>query len=331
VNLRSKAMRVAVTGAGGFIGSHVVEALLSAGHDVRALVRYSSSGRRGWLETLESNQQNAIDFVAGDIRDSAQMRGFVSGCDLALHLAALIAIPYSYQAPESYVDTNVRGTLNILEAAKINQTRVAVVSTSEVYGTAQQVPITEAHALNAQSPYAATKIAADQLALSFHRAFELPVTVVRPFNTFGPRQSTRAVIPTIITQLIAGAKELKLGALSPTRDLTYVTDTADGIIAVGSHPASIGQTIQLGTGREISIGDLARLLIALTGSTATIAEDPQRLRPTASEVERLLSDPRQAFTQCGWQARLSLEEGLKKTIEWFKCNLQHYRPDDYGL
>lgn len=308
--------RVLVTGAGGFIGSHLCEALARRGAMVRAFVHYRALRPGGWLDDAEGN----FDIMAGDIADAATVRRAVAGCDIVWHLAALIGIPYSYNAPLSYVRTNIEGTLNVLEAAREHGTaRVVTTSTSEVYGTAQFVPINEDHSLNAQSPYAATKIAADQLALSFHRTHGVPVVIARPFNTYGPRQSQRAIVPTIIAQVLAGRDVVHLGALHPTRDLTFVGDTAEGLIACGTAPdAAVGQVFNLGTGREVSIGDLAAKIQSIAGHKAPITCDDARLRPAASEVERLLADSTRAAEALGWRATTTLDEGLRSTIAWFR-------------
>ncbi len=314
--------RALITGADGFIGSHLAEALVAEGYRVRALVYYNAFGNRGWLDHIDAAVRRELEIVAGDVRDAAFVRHAVADVDVVFHLAALIGIPYSYEAPESYVDTNVRGTLNVLQAALDNdRAKVIHTSTSEVYGTAQSVPIGESHPLNAMSPYAATKIAADQLALSFWRAFGAPVTVVRPFNTYGPRQSRRAVIPTVIAQLAAGASELRLGNLHPTRDLTFVRDTVQGFVQADRSEAALGEVINLGTGFEISIGDLARLIADLMGSAAEIAQEQDRIRPEASEVERLCADAGKAERLLGWRpshaGREGLVAGLQATIDWF--------------
>ena len=283
--------RVVVTGADGFIGSHLTEALVAHGCRVTAFCFYNSFNSWGWLDTIAADTLEGIEIVMGDIRDGSGVRAALKGSDVVFHLAALIGIPFSYQSPDSYIDTNVKGTLNVLQAARdLELERVMVTSTSEVYGTAQYVPIDEKHRRHGQSPYSASKIGADAMAEAFHRSFDLPVVIVRPFNTYGPRQSTRAVIPTIITQLLAGTPEVRLGSLSPTRDLTFVTDTCGGFIALGSCDAAVGREVNLGVGQEISIGDLARLLIDITGSNARIVCEVERLRPAGSEVERLLSD-----------------------------------------
>ena len=320
---------VLVTGAGGFIGSHLTEKLTEAGANVRALVHYNSGGRQGWLD--ESPLQGDIEIIAGDITDAGSVTHAMSDRDVVFHLAALIAIPYSYIAPASYVQTNVVGTLNVLEAARrLGTQRVVHTSTSEVYGTALQVPISEEHPLQGQSPYSASKIGADKLAESYHRSFELPVVTVRPFNTFGPRQSARAVLPTIITQCLQG-DTVRLGSLTPTRDLNYVANTAEGFMLAAEHEKAIGQTINLGSGAEISIGDLAKTIARLVGCEMNIESDEQRVRPSKSEVERLLADNRLAAELIGWHPRVSLEEGLLETIDWFRGNLAEYRADVYNV
>lgn len=328
--------RVLVTGADGFIGSHLTERLVAAGAAVRALALYNSFGQAGWLDSLPSATRTGIEVVAGDVRDPGQMRAAVNGCSLVFHLAALIAIPYSYRAPASYVETNVIGTVNVLEAARDAGARVIHTSTSEVYGTAQRVPIGEDHPLSAQSPYAATKVAADQMALSFHRSFGLPVTVVRPFNTYGPRQSTRAVIPTVITQILNGATSIRLGATTPTRDFSFVTDTADGFLAAARAEAAVGEVINLGSGFEISIGDTARLIADVIGREVAITTDDVRLRPSGSEVERLFAGTAKADRLLGWRpafgGRDGFRRGLERTVAWFAdpVNLRLYR-DGYQL
>ncbi len=326
-------MKALVTGAGGFIGSHVVEKLCARNHEVRALVHYNSAGSIGWLSDLPKEILGDIEIVSGDVRDPRRMREIMRDCDAVFHLAALIAIPYSYMATSSYIETNVGGTLNILEAAREqpNGCRMVCISTSEIYGTAKFLPITEEHPINAQSPYAASKIAADQLALACYRSFGQPVVVVRPFNTFGPRQSTRAVVPTILTQLLSDDGTVHLGALAPTRDLTYVTDTASGIIDVGMSDVALGRVVQLGTGREISIGDLAALCAETIGVELKIEEDAERIRPMNSEVMRLLSNPAFALEYCGWQVEVPLEDGIAKTADWLRDHLDLYRPQEYGL
>ena len=319
---------VLVTGAGGFIGSHLTERLASLGATTRALVRYTSSGGRGWLD--ETPHQKDIEFFQGDLRDRDSLTKAVKGADVVFHLGALIAIPYSYDAPQSYVETNVTGTLNILEAARAFAVgRVLHTSTSETYGTARYVPIDEEHPLQGQSPYSATKIGADKLAESFFLSFGTPVVTVRPFNTYGPRQSTRAVIPTIITQALA-AREIKLGSLAPTRDLNYVADTVDGFLALASCDEAIGKTVNVATGKEISIGDLAKLICSIIGADGRLVADDQRVRPAASEVERLCGSNDRVRQLTGWQPRHSLREGLAATIGWMKDNLGGFRIGEYS-
>ena len=325
-------MRYLVTGAAGFIGSHLVERLLADGHHVRAFVRYNSTSSWGWLESFAESPNDNLEICTGDIRDFDAVSRAMKGVDAVFHLAALIGIPYSYVSPLAYVKTNVEGTYNVLQAARENGVfRVVHTSTSEIYGTAQYVPIDEKHPVNPQSPYAASKASADFLALSFHRSFGLPVTVVRPFNTYGPRQSARAVIPTIITQLLSGAATLKLGNTRPTRDLTYVSDTVQGFIRVGLHENTVGETLNLGTGNEISIGDLANNTAKIMKVCATIVTDEERLRPSASEVERLLSNPDRSAALTGWKAVVPLCEGLTKTILWMESNRSGYKPDRYAV
>ena len=327
---------ILITGADGFIGSHLVERLVRSGKRVRALALYNAFDSHGWLDHVAPDVRGEFETVAGDVRDFGSILSAMRGCRAVLHLAALIGIPYSYQAPQSYVETNVRGTLNVLEAARaLGLDLVVQTSTSEVYGTARSVPITEAHPLNAQSPYAATKIAADQLALSFHASFGLPVIVLRPFNTFGPRQSLRAVIPTIVTQLARGARELQLGALHPTRDFNYVADTVAAFEAALAAPHAVGEVINVGSGFEISIGDLARMIGAEMQVEFEIRADDRRVRPRASEVERLLASNERARALLGWKPAHSgmegLRRGLRATIEWFlePANLAHYRSSGY--
>ena len=335
--------KVLVTGAGGFIGSHLVERLVAEGRHVRAFVEYDSRGSWGWLDDVGADTRDAIEVIAGDIRDSHAVRQAMTGCDTVFHLAALIGIPCSYLAPESYVDTNVTGTLNIVQAATdLGVERIVHTSTSGVYGTAQYVPIDEAHPLNPQSPYAATKVGADQIALSYGRSFGTPVTVVRPFNTFGPRQSARAVIPTIITQLAAhdradGPAAIRLGATAPTRDFTYVGDTVRGFLAAADTPAAMGKVINLGTNFEISVGDTARAIATEMGIEIQIETEDQRLRPDASEVERLWCDNSKAAAVIGWQpSHTGLEgfrRGLAATIEWFAApaNRAGYKAHLYNV
>ena len=330
-------MKILVTGADGFIGSHVVETLVKSGHDVRAFVLYNSFNSWGWLDESEKSIRDSIDIFAGDIRDPHGVDKAVEKQEVILNLAALIAIPYSYHSPDTYIDTNIKGTLNILQAARRHGVkRVVQTSTSEVYGTAQYIPIDEAHPLHPQSPYAATKVGADQLALSFHASFDVPVGILRPFNTYGPRQSARAVIPTIISQL-ANKSKVKLGSLSPTRDFSFVQDTANGFLAAAQSDAIVGQTINLGSGFEISIKETAETIAKLMNTKLELVDDEQRVRPENSEVERLHASIEKAKTLLGWQPELKglagFETGLKKTIEWFSNpkNLSRYKADRYNL
>jgi NAD dependent epimerase/dehydratase len=326
--------RILVTGADGFIGSHLIEALVKQDYKVKAFVCYNSFNSWGWIDTLSKEIKDEIEIFTGDIRDPNGVRVAMEGCDTVFHLAALIAIPFSYHSPDSYVDTNIKGTLNVLQAAKLLKTeRVLVTSTSEVYGTAQFVPITEDHPFQGQSPYSATKIGADRLAESFYRSFDLPITIVRPFNTYGPRQSARAVIPTIITQLQHGFKEIKLGDLSPTRDFVYVKDTASGFIEIANSVKAIGQEINIATQSEISIGDLAKEMIKQINPKAKIICDKQRIRPEKSEVNRLFGSNKKIKKLTNWEQKYSLEEGLEETIEWFrkKENLMKYKAEIYNI
>jgi len=330
-------MKILVTGADGFIGSHVVETLVKSGHEVRAFVLYNSFNSWGWLDESEQSIRDSIDVFAGDIRDPHGVDKAVEKQDVVLNLAALIAIPYSYHSPDTYIDTNIKGTLNILQAARRhNVERIVQTSTSEVYGTAQYIPIDEVHPLHPQSPYAATKVGADQLALSFHASFDVPVGILRPFNTYGPRQSARAVIPTIISQL-ANKSKVKLGSLSPTRDFSFVQDTANGFLAAAQSAAIIGQTINLGSGFEISIKETAETIAKLMNTELELVDDEQRVRPENSEVERLHASIEKAKALLGWQPELKglagFETGLKKTIEWFlnPKNLSRYKADRYNL
>ena len=323
---------VMVTGADGFIGSHLTEELVKKGERVKAFCLYNSFGTWGWLDTLPPEIKNEIEVFMGDVRDPNGVRCAMEGQQIVYHLAALIAIPFSYHSPDSYVDTNIKGTLNVLNAARqVGTEHLLVTSTSEVYGTAQYTPIDEKHPFQGQSPYSATKIGADRLAESFWRSFELPVTIVRPFNTYGPRQSARAVIPTIITQLLAGRTEIKLGSLEPTRDFNYVKDTAAGFMALGNCEAAIGQEVNIATGVEHSIGDLARELIRQINPQAQIVCDAQRLRPKDSEVERLLGDASKMHQLTGWKPAYTFEQGLAATIEFLRNNMERYKPDVYNL
>jgi NAD dependent epimerase/dehydratase len=320
---------VLVTGAGGFIGSHLTEKLVELGARTRAFVEYNSTGSWGWLDSSPFNQR--MEVVLGDIRDRDSIQKATEGVDVIFHLAALIAIPYSYQAPQSYVQTNVEGTLNVLQSALLNGVGLVIhTSTSEVYGSARTIPISESHPLQGQSPYSASKIGADKLAESFHLSFGLPVVTVRPFNTFGPRQSARAVIPTIISQCLSG-DDVRLGNLHPTRDLNYVSNVVEGFLKAASIPEAVGQTINLGSGREISIGNLAQLIARLCDRENAIKSDQQRVRPDKSEVQRLLADNTLALTLLGWAPTVSLEDGLVRTIEWMRQNLNRYRPDVYNI
>ena len=330
--------RVLVTGADGFIGSHLAEALLKAGHQVRAFCLYNSLGSWGWLDSLPSAAKAELDVGLGDIRDPLCVREAMRGCDQVFHLAALISIPYSYVAPASYIDTNIHGTLNVVQAARdLGVQRVIHTSTSETYGSAQFVPITEDHPLVGQSPYAASKIGADQIALSYWRSFETPVAVLRPFNTYGPRQSARAVIPTIISQIAAGQTSIRLGALSPTRDFNYVADTCAAFLAIASSDAALGQVINAASQFEISIGDTAALIAEVMNAQVEIMTDDQRLRPEASEVNRLFGDNSRLRELTGWQPTFGgldgFRQGLQKTAEWFSdpANLARYRPGSYAV
>lgn len=327
---------VAVTGAEGFIGSHLVEALVASGRRVRAMVQYNSFSSFGWLETLPADVMDSVEVVLGDVRDPGSVTGLVQGTDAVYHLAALIAIPYSYRAPHSYVETNVTGTLNVLEAVRhLEIPRLVHTSTSETYGTAQTVPISEDHPINTQSPYAASKAGGDRLADSYHASFGTPVVTLRPFNTFGPRQSMRAVIPTVIGQVAAGQTTVTLGDLRPTRDFTFVKDTAAAFLTVGTAPAEsvVGRTFNAGTGGEISVGDLVLLVGKLMDTDLDVREDTQRIRPADSEVMRLVADASRLRAATGWAPATSLEEGLEQTIAFFRdpANLARYKTDTYNV
>lgn len=324
--------RVLVTGADGFIGSHLVERLVERGADVRAFVFYNSWNSIGWLADTNREIQSSIEIVEGDVRDDARVAEAVQGCDYVFHLASLIAIPYSYVAPRAYADTNVIGGLNVLQACRRSDrlVRLVHVSTSEVYGTAQRVPIDEGHPLVGQSPYSASKIGADAMAESFYRSFGLPVVIARPFNTFGPRQTARAVIPTIASQLIFGVDELCLGALTPTRDFNFVTDTADGLIALSTCATAEGRVVNIGSGEEWSIEQTARLLMGICGCAPPIVNRNERMRPEKSEVNRLLADNRLLTELTGWRSQVSFREGLTRTAEWIRANLGHFDPEQYA-
>lgn len=330
--------KILVTGADGFIGSHLTEALVRAGHDVRAFVLYNSFNSWGWLDHADQSIRKNLDVFAGDIRDPHGVKESMKGCDVVLHLAALIAIPYSYHSPDTYIDTNVKGTLNVLQAAReLGGVKVIHTSTSEVYGTARFVPITEEHPLQGQSPYSASKIGADQLAYSFFASFGLPVTIVRPFNTYGPRQSARAVIPTIITQIASGQRRIKLGAIHPTRDFNFVLDSVAGFILAANSDAGVGEVVNFGSNYEISIGDTVRLIVEAMGAETEIETAEERLRPTNSEVERLWADNAKAKRLFGWEpaygGREGFKRGLAETAKWFAepKNLAAYKVDRYNI
>jgi len=323
--------RVLVTGGEGFIGSHLVERLVRDGAEVRALVYYNSFGRWGWFDDMAADVCDAVEILPGDVRDGRRVDEAVAGTDTVFHLAALIGIPYSYHAAESYVQTNVTGTFHVAEACRRHEARMVHTSTSEVYGTAVRVPIDEEHPLQPQSPYSASKIGGDMMALSYWHSHEVPVAVVRPFNTYGPRQSTRAVIPTILAQLQAGATEIHLGAVSPKRDFNFVTDTAAGFVALADCDAALGRATNIGSGREISIGDLVELCCEITGQAATVVTDEDRLRPEGSEVDRLLCDYSVAERIADWRPEVSLEEGLARTAEWVETHLADLATSGYQI
>ncbi len=329
-----KDKQVLITGADGFIGSHLVEALLAEGAKVRAFCFYNSFNSWGWIDTFSQDTLSKIDVFTGDIRDPYGVKKAVTGCDVVFHLAALIGIPYSYHSPDTYVDTNIKGTLNILQAAReASIEKVLVTSTSEVYGSAIYTPIDEKHPRQAQSPYSATKIGADAIAESFYRSFDLPVVTVRPFNTYGPRQSARAVISTVITQLLSGEEEINLGALEPTRDFVYVKDTAKGFIEIAKSDETLGNEINIATGKEISIGSVAEKLIDIINPSARIKENEERIRPQKSEVTRLLGSNKKIRNLTNWSPEYSLEEGLEETIEWFRNpeNVKNYKANVYNV
>lgn len=324
--------KVLVTGADGFIGSHLTESLLTRGYEVKAFTMYNSFNTWGWLDTLPKEELDQIEIFSGDIRDPNGVREALKGIDGVFHLAALIAIPFSYHSPDSYVDTNIKGTLNVLQAAReLGTERIMVTSTSEVYGTAKYVPIDEQHPFQGQSPYSATKIGADRLAESFYRSFNLPISIVRPFNTYGPRQSARAVIPTIITQLLSGKEEIKLGSLEPTRDFNYVKDTAAGFIAIAESEKTIGEEINIATQKEISIGELAKEIISQINPDARIICDEQRLRPINSEVNRLLGSNEKIKRLTEWQPQYTFKEGIEETIKWIRKNMAVYKSNIYNI
>jgi len=338
MSIKKNKPTILVTGADGFIGSHLTEELLRRGYSVRAFVLYNSFNSQGWLEHCDLKIKNNLEVFSGDIRDPYGVKEAMKGCDIVLHLAALIAIPFSYHSPDTYVDTNIKGTLNILQAAReLKVQRIVHTSTSEVYGTARFVPITEDHPLQGQSPYSASKIAADQLAYSFYASFQLPVTIVRPFNTYGPRQSARAVIPTIISQIASGISEIRLGSISPTRDFNYVSDTVAGFIAAMMSERGLGEVVNFGSNFEISIGDTALLIADVMNTKIDIITDEARLRPTDSEVERLWAANEKANSLFGWKPSYGGREGFKKGIEetvaWFTNanNLSHYKADVYNI
>lgn len=325
-------MKALVTGADGFIGSHLVETLLEQGYQVKAFTYYNSFNTWGWLDTLPKEKLDKIEIFAGDIRDPNGVYEAMQGADIVFHLAALIAIPFSYNSPDSYVDTNIKGTLNVLQAAKrLDTSRILITSTSEVYGTAQYVPIDELHPYQGQSPYSATKIGADRLAESFYRSFNMPISIVRPFNTYGPRQSARAVIPTIISQLLDGKEKIKLGSLTPTRDFNYVKDTANGFIEIAKSDRTIGQEINIATQKEISIGDLANEIISQINPNAQIICEEERLRPDKSEVNRLLGSNAKIKELTNWFPNYTFKDGINETITWIRQNMDAYKTDIYNI
>lgn len=324
--------KVLVTGAAGFIASHLTEALVHAGAEVRCLVRYNSAGRRGFIDQMEPSVQDALDVIATTVEDPFAVRKAVAGCDTVFHLAALIGIPYSYVAPQHYVATNIQGTLHVLEACLQEGVRRLVhTSTSETYGTAQYTPIDEQHPLVGQSPYSASKIAADQMAIAYHRSFQLPVAIIRPFNTYGPRQSARAIIPAVLTQLLSGADVLRVGSLTPRRDLNFVADTVRGFLGVASCDAALGEVVNVGAGQTITIGDLVERCFTATGRRVPIEQEDARLRPDASEVMLLQADIRKATKLFGYAPEVTLDEGLRQTAAWLDGNLQRYRPGVYAV
>ncbi|HEY5557154.1 NAD-dependent 4,6-dehydratase LegB [Acetobacterium sp.] len=324
--------KILITGADGFIGSHLTEELVKSGMKVKAFTHYNSFNTWGWLDTLSKETMKDVEVFPGDIRDPNGVREAMKGVNEVFHLAALIAIPFSYHSPDTYVDTNIKGTLNVLQAARdLETSRVLITSTSEVYGTAQYVPIDEKHPYQGQSPYSATKIGGDRLAESFYRSFDMPITIVRPFNTYGPRQSARAIIPTIITQLLAGKEQIQLGSLSPTRDFNYVKDTVNGFIEIAKSESTIGEELNIATQQEISIGELANELIRQINPNAKVICDEQRLRPEKSEVNRLLGSNEKIKRLTSWEPHYTFEQGITETIEFFRCNLDKYKTDIYNL
>lgn len=330
--MRWENKRVLITGADGFIGSHLVERLAAEGAEVKAFVYYNSFNSWGWLDTLPRQTMNKVEVFAGDVRDPHGIQKASERVDVIFHLAALIGIPFSYHSPDSYVDTNIKGTLNILQAARKNGVKKVVhTSTSEVYGTAQYTPIDEAHPVNPQSPYAATKSAADELALSFYRSFDLPVAVLRPFNTFGPRQSARAIIPTILSQICAGRGTIKLGNLGSRRDFNYVSDTVEAFLKVAEAGQTVGQVFNAGSNTEVSIRELVDLVQSITKKRIKVVTECERLRPDKSEVERLVCDAGKLRSVCGWKSQVSLEEGLKSTLAWIRKNVNRYKADIYNV
>ena len=332
--MKLKNMKVLVTGADGFIGSHLVDTLQKAGVKVRAFVYYNSFNSWGWLDTFSKEKLSKIEVFSGDVRDPNGVKKAMEGVDVVFHLAALIGIPFSYHSPDCYVDTNIKGTLNILQAAReLKISRLLVTSTSEVYGSALYVPIDESHPLQGLSPYSATKIAADKISESFYRSFNLPVTIVRPFNTYGPKQSARAVIPTIIIQLLTGKKEIKLGSTSPTRDFNYVKDVCNGFLAIANSSKTIGEEVNIATGKDISIAELANKIVKKINPKAKVVLDKQRSRPEKSEVESLVGSRKKISMLTDWKPKYSLDNGLNKTIAWFECkeNLELYKPGIYNV
>jgi NAD dependent epimerase/dehydratase len=322
--------KVLVTGAGGFIGSHLTELLVKKGYDVKAFVHYNSSNKWGWLDA--SDVKNNVEVITGDIRDMDSVYAAMQGCDSVFHLAALIGIPYSYVSPQAYIKTNIDGTYNILQSARqLDVEKIMVTSTSETYGTAQYVPIDENHPMVGQSPYSATKIGADQLAISYFKSFDLPVKIVRPFNTYGPRQSARAIIPTVISQILSGKTELKLGNLTPTRDLTFVKDTANGFLQIALADGLFGEITNIGMSEEITIGELVKLIARLISTEVQIQSDEQRIRPDKSEVERLFCNNSKILASTSWKPDYTLETGLMETIEWIKNNLAYFKTDIYNV